>query len=322
MRKKLISLVVLFLIGTLLLLAIPACAGPKPINLTFMSASPGGSWYPMAIGSAEIWQKNITDFQLSFTHTPGGGVANAQGVDGGIADLGITTSVTIGQGLANMKPFEKPLTSINTLASFSTQYFAITTFKDSGIREIADLKGKSLSPTKKGWTVESLVVLLLEAAGMSYDDLSKVEFVTGPEAANLLRDGHIDAFADSYEEVADPVLVELSLFKELWFLPVPQSLWEGMGLPGLVPYTVPAGSIKGIDQDIPTFAFTTGIAVSPNLDEKLVYQMTKTLIENWSDMGLVLETLQNRPTQDLAIKLGADFHPGAAKYYKEQGWID
>ncbi|KKM96361.1 hypothetical protein LCGC14_1178850, partial [marine sediment metagenome] len=70
---------------------------PKPVNLTFMSASPGGSWYPMAIGSAEIWQKNITDFQLSFTHTPGGGVANAQGVDEGIAQLAITTSVTIGQ---------------------------------------------------------------------------------------------------------------------------------------------------------------------------------------------------------------------------------
>ena len=96
MRKKLISLVVLFTIGTLLLLTIPACAGPKPVNLTFMSASPGGSWYPMAIGSAEIWQKNITDSQLSFTQTPGGGVANAQGLATGSAYLGITTSVTIG----------------------------------------------------------------------------------------------------------------------------------------------------------------------------------------------------------------------------------
>ena len=213
MKKKLISLVVLFLVGTLLLLTIPACAGPKPVDLTFMSASPGGSWYPMAVGSAEIWQKNITDFELSFTHTPGGGVANAQGVDEGIAQLAITTSVTIGQGLTTMPPFEKPLTSINTLASLTTQYFTITTFKESGIRELADLKGKRLSPTKKGWTVESLVVLLLGAAGMSYDDLDKVEFVTGPEAADLLKDGHIDAFADSYEEVADPLVVELALFK-------------------------------------------------------------------------------------------------------------
>ncbi len=322
MKKKLISLVVLFLVGTLLLLTIPACAGPKPVDLTFMSASPGGSWYPMAVGSAEIWQKNITDFELSFTHTPGGGVANAQGVDEGIAQLAITTSVTIGQGLTTMPPFEKPLTSINTLASLTTQYFAITTFKESGIRELADLKGKSLSPTKKGWTVESLVVLLLGAAGMSYDDLDKIEFVTGPEAAALLKDGHIDAFADSYEEVADPLVVELSLFKELWFIPVPQSLWEGMGLPGLVPYTVKAGTIRGVDQDIPTFAFTTGIAVSPDLDEDLVYQMTKNLVENWSDMGLVMESLKGRQPQELAVKLGADFHPGALKYYKERGWVN
>lgn len=322
MKKKLISLVVVFLIGTLLLLTIPACAGPKPINLTFMSADPGGSWYPMASGSADIWNKNITDYQLSFTHTPGGGVANAKGVMEGTAQLAITTSVTIGQALTGSPPFEKPETNIRTLAALTTQYFTITTFKESGIREIADLKGKRLSPTKKGWTVESLVVLLLDAAGMSYDDLDKIEFVTGPEAADLLKDGHIDAFADSYEEVADPLVVELSLFKELWFLPVPQSLWEGMGLPGLVPYTVKAGSVKGVDQDIPTFAFTTGIAVNPDLDEDMVYEMTKTLVENWSDMGLVMESLKNRQPQELAIKLGADFHPGAAKYYKERGWID
>jgi TRAP transporter TAXI family solute receptor len=321
MKKKLISLVVLFLVGALLLLIVPACAGPQPVNLTFMSASPGGSWYPLAVGAAEIWQKNITDSQLSFTHTPGGGVANAQGVDEGIAQVAVTTSVTIGQGLMNMPPFEKPLTNISTLAATSTQYFTITTFKESGIRELDDLKGKALSPTKKGWTVESLVVLLLDAAGISYDDLAKVEFVTGPEAAALLKDGHIDAFADSYEEVADPLVVELSLFKELWFIPVPQSLWEGMGLPGLVPYTVPGGTIRGVDQDVPTFAFTTGIAVSPDLDEDLVYQMTKTLVENWSDMGLAMESLKGRQPQELAVKLGADFHPGAAKYYKERGWI-
>lgn len=322
MGKKLIVLMSLFLAVTLLLLIVPACAAPKSVDLVFMSAQPGGSWYPMAIGATEIWQKNITDFQLTFTHTPGGGVANAKGVGEGIAQLGITTSVTVGQGLANMKPFETTLTHISTLASLSTQFFTITTFKEAGIRELADLKGKRLSPTKKGWTVESLVVLLLDAAGMSYDDMAKVEFVSGPEAGKLLKDGHIDAFADSYEEVGDPVAVELALFKELWLIPVPLALWQGMGLPGLVPYTVPAGSYRGVDKDIPTFAFTTGIAVSPDLSEDLVYQMTKSLVENWSDMGLVLESLKGRQPQELAIKLGADFHPGAAKYYKERGWID
>ena len=321
MKRKITVFMSLLLAVMLLVLALPACGGPKPVDLTFMSAQPGGSWFPMAEGSAEIWKKNITDFQLSFTHTPGGGVANAKGVDEDIAELGITTSVTVGQGLAKLPPFETPLTNISTLASMTTQYLSITTFKDSGIKEIADLKGRSMSPTKKGWTVESLISLLLGAAGMTYDDLSKVEFVTGPEAAKLMQDGHIDAFADSYEELGDPVLIELSIFKELWFLPIPESLWKGMGLPGIIPYTVPAGSVKGVDQDIPTFAFTTGIAVDPELDEELVYQMTKALVENWSDMGLVMESLKKVSPEQLATKLGAEFHPGAAKYYKERGWI-
>ncbi len=322
MNRKLIVVIGLFMTVALLLLMLPACAGPKPVNLTFMSAQPGGSWYPMAAGSAEIWQKNITDFELSFTHTPGGGVANAKGVIDGTAQLAITTSVTIGQALTGAPPFDKPESNIRTIAALSTQFFAFTTFKDSGIRELADLKGKRISPTKKGWTVESLVKLLLGAAGMSYDDMAKVEFVSGPEAGKLLKDGHIDAFADSYEEVGDPVAVELSLFKELWLIPVPESLWKGMGLPGLVLYTIPAGAYKGVDKDISTFAFTTGIAVNPDVDEDLVYQMTKSLVENWSDMGLVMESLKSRQPKDLAIKLGADFHPGALKYYQERGWVN
>ena len=96
---------------------------------------------------------------------------------------------------------------------------------------------------------------------------------------------------------------------------------KGMGLPGIVPYTVPAGSVRGVDQDIPTFAFTTGIAVDPELDEELVYQMTKNLVENWSDMGLVMESLKKISPEQLAVPLGADFHPGAARYYQERGWI-
>jgi len=320
MKRKLITLIGVFLAIALLLLVIPACAGPKPVNLTFMSAEPGGSWYPMAIGAAEIWQKNITDYQLSFTHTPGGGVANAKGVNAGTAQFGVTTSVTVGQALTGSPPFEAPETNIRSLASLSTQFFAITTFAESGIKEVADLKGKGLSPTKKGWTVESLVKLLLDAAGMSYDDLSKVEFVTGMEAADLFKDGHIDAFADSYEELGDPIAVELSLFKPIKIIPIPETLWKGMGLPGLVPYTIPAGAYRGIDQDVPTFAFTTGIVVNPDVDEDLVYQMTKALVENWSDMGLVLESLKKVDPQTLATKLGADFHPGALKYYKERGW--
>lgn len=325
MKKKLI---IFSLILVLVALPLAACAqpasapAPEHINLTFNSANPGGSWYPTAIAIAAIWETNIPN--LSFTHIPGGGASNVMAVAAGDADLGLSTSISLGDAVLGNAPFEKKTTNMRAVATFLGDTYNFIVFADSDIYQLADLKGKRISPASKGWTAETVAKRLLEAVGLSYDDMAKVEFVTGSEAVKLMRDGHLDAAVPAFDLVGDPQLTEMTVFKAIRILPVPDDVLAKLQAqnPGIFKVTIPAGSYKGVDADVQGIQGKTGLIVSVDLPEDLVYQMTKAMVENWvSHMHPVLPDLKKVQPQDLAKPLGIEFHPGALKYYKEQGWI-
>jgi len=295
---------------------------PQPAVLNFYSGAPGGSWYPLAVAIGDVWQKNIPD--LTITHSPGGGVANVIAVDKGDGDIGITTSVSVGDGLLGNPPFEKTMPNQRTLAGLYPSFLTIAVWKDSGIEKLEDLKGKRLSPGIKGYTSEALTKAVLAAVGLSYDDLKKVEFVADEDAANLMKDGHLDAMTDMSASVKDPSMVELSISREIRILEVPANVLSALQAksPGLFSAVVPKGSYNGVDADVPIIASRMACIVNPAVDEDLVYQMARTLAENWvSDMQPVSKALAGVQPQDLANECGVEFHPGAAKYYREVGWI-
>ena len=189
---------------------------------------------------------------------------------------------------------------------------------------LEDLKGKRISPSIKGYTAEAVTKKMLAEVGLTYDDMAKVEFVADDDAADLMKDGHLDAYADLAGSLSEAVLTDLSLFREVRILPCPDDVLQRLQAksPGLFRGVIPAGSYQGVDADVPIVASGLGLIVNPDLPEDLVYNMAKTLAENWaSDMGPVSKTLAAVKPQDLAKPLGVEFHPGALKYYKEQGWI-
>lgn len=252
-------------------------------------------------------------------------MANVLAVDNGDGDVGITTSVSVGDGLLGNPPFEKKTPNVRSLVNLTTSYVTITVFKDSGITKLEDLKGKRISPGIKGYTVEAVTQKILAAVGLSYDDMAKVEFVSDDDAADLMKDGHLDCMLDLGSGVTgDPGLTDLSLMKEISILEIPDNVLKALQAesPGLSRGFVPKGSYNGIDADVPVVTTGLGFIVNPAVDEDLVYQLVRTLAENWvSDMHPVSDELSKVQPQDLAKECGVEFHPGAAKYYREVGWI-
>jgi TRAP transporter TAXI family solute receptor len=324
MKRKLVFFCLILTLVALLLTAACAPAAPaqEQINLTLNSGDPGGSWYPTAISLAAIWETNIPG--LSFTHIPGGGAANVLAVNEKKADVAITNSISVGDGVLGNPPFEKKLPDMRSVGAFLGDTYNFVVFADSDIFELTDLKGKRISPAKKGWTAETVANKMLEAVGLSYDDMSRVEFVPGNEAIQLMRDGHIDAATPAFDLSGDPGLTELTVFKPIRILPVPDDVLKAMQAknPGVLGVVIPAGSYPGVDADVAGVGGVTGLIASPDLSEELVYQMTKAMAENWvSHMQPVLADLKKVEPQGLARLMGVDFHPGALKYYREQGWV-
>lgn len=324
MKRKLVVFCLILTLVALLLTAACAPAAPaqEHLNLTFYSGDPGGSWYPTAVALAAIFETNIPG--ISFTHIPGGGAANVLAINEKKADIAITNSISVGDGVLGNPPFEKKLPDMRTMSAFLGDVYNYITFADSDIYQLADLKGKRISPAKKGWTAETVAKKLLEAVGLTYDDMTKVEFVPGNEAILLLKDGHIDAATPAFDLTGDPGLTELSIFKPIRIIPVPDDIVAMLQAsnPGVLKVVIPKGSYPGVDADVPGIQGVTGLIASPDLSEDLVYQMTKAMAENWeSHMQTVLSELGKVQPQGLARSMGVDFHPGALKYYQEQGWI-
>ena len=75
------------------------------------------------------------------------------------------------------RPFKQELRNLRGLVSIYMTYCAIAVWKDSGIRQLTDLKGKTLAPGIKGFSYEAMIRRQLQAVGLDYKDMKKVEFV-------------------------------------------------------------------------------------------------------------------------------------------------
>lgn len=89
--------------------------------------------------------------------------------------------------------------------------------------------------------------------------------------------------------------------------------------PGYTLGTIPKGTYPKQDKDVKVIAYATHLVVSCKLPESEVYTMTKTLAAHVSDMASVAKAMSTLTPKGMAEDIGIPFHPGAAKFYKEQG---
>ncbi len=315
--KRMICLIA----GVLVCLAGPMSAGAQDkVDLRMMTGPMGGSWYPLGGAIADLIQKEIPGASVSVQ--PGGGMANVVGVQGDKADLGFGNSSSSVDGVHGRAPFKEATTNVMQLANLYPQYYQMVVMEDSGIRSVADLKGKGICPGPKGHTGELLSRQVLQIYGLSYDDMSKVNHVSYSDAVSLMKDGHADAFLLGTTTPASSIL-DLATTRKIRMLPIPpDKLKELQKLNvGYLPRTIPKGTYPGVDYDVQGVGYFTHLVVSAKLSEDLVYKITKVLATNVPRLAQVVKDMEGVTAADLAMDIGVPFHPGALKYYKEVGAI-
>lgn len=188
------KLIVSFLALALVLLS--ACndsgdGAQDDTKFNFGAATQGGFWYTLAAAMGEEIAKEFEGANVNIIE--GGSISNLIAINEGDFQLGFATGQDVPNALEGNEPFEEKLENISWVASLYPSVFQIVVREDSGIETIEDLKGKRVSPGIKGYGAELTFQEILNIHGMSYDDLEKVEFTGVSDAADLLRDGHLDA---------------------------------------------------------------------------------------------------------------------------------
>jgi hypothetical protein len=190
---------------------------------------------------------------------------------------------------------------------------------DSGIKTVADLKGKSLTTQQKGNTGEQMTREVLQVYGLSYDALKKVSYGSYTDSVGQLKDGHAQAFSLITTVPASAVQV-LATARDIRVLEIPDDKLKALQKinSGYDKHIVKAGSYAKQDKDVQTIGTWTHLMASCKLAPDTVYKITKALVDNVNEFGLVVAATKGLTINDMATDVGVPMHPGALRYYKEK----
>ncbi len=182
---------------------------------------------------------------------------------------------------------------------------------------MADLKGKRLSVGAPKSGTELNARTILEAAGLSYDDLGKIEYLPFAESVELMKNRQLDATLQS-SGLGVASLRDLANSVDINVVEVPADVIEKIGAPYQV-NTIPANTYSGQDKDVVTASVINYLIVRPDMDEELVYQMTKGFFENLDQLAAAHSSAKAIKLDKSTIVSPVPIHPGALRYYKEKG---
>jgi TRAP transporter TAXI family solute receptor len=200
------------------------------------------------------------------------------------------------------------------------QYFQVVVLADSGINTVADFKGKSIAVQPRGNTGEQMTRELLQIYGLSYKDMAKVSHVSYNDAVALLKDGHAQAFT-LISTVPAAAILDLASARKIRMLTLPDDKFKELQKinSGYARREFSKGIYPGVDYDVRQFGTYTHLMIRADLQDDLVYGITKALAKNVDSLGAVVKDVKGLTVKEMAFDVGVPYHPGALKFYKEAG---
>lgn len=301
------------------------------------SGSAGGTYFPMAGLLAQV----ISNPPGARTCDKGGNcgmdglVAIAQSANGSVANVNSIKSKQVESGFAQSDvtywaytgtgPFEGKgaIKELCVLTSLYPEHAHFVASKDSGIKKVTDIKGKRIA---LGLPASGALVggqLIVNAFGMEEKKDFQAEYVHSSTGANMMRDGHADAFV-TVSGYPNASITEATSTQGAVLVPV-----EGEGRDKLIkkaPFyseaVIPGGTYNGNDDDVQTVAVSALWVSRNDLPEELHYGVMKGLFDNKQ----AAKVLANGHAKGKAITLDTHnigvpipYCPGAAKFFKEAG---
>ena len=304
------------LIAGSLVVTAPAAMATEFVNV--LTGGTSGVYYPLGVAMADIYAKNIPDARTQVQSTKAS-VENLNLLQQGRGEIGFALGDSVKdafEGNADVG-FSKPLDKLRAIAAIYPNYIQIAASADAGVTTATELAGKSVSvgAAKSGTEVNARKIL--GALGMTYDDLGKVEYLPFAESVELMKNRQLDATLQS-SGLGSAALKDLSSTQDVTYVSIPAEVAGTLGAP-YAAGVIPAGTYPGQDADIPTLAITNILVTSTDVSDELAYQMTKLLFENLDQLKAAHAAAGAIDIEDAIKNSPIPMHPGAEKYYKEQG---
>jgi len=303
---------------TALLLTINTSYSAEFINI--LTGGTAGVYYPLGSALTKIYGDNIKDSKVQIQVTKAS-VENLNLLQDGKGEIAFVLGDSAKDAWAGNEDagFKTKLDKLRIIGAIYPNYIQIVASKSSNIKTLADLKGKRISvgAAKSGTELNARAVLA--AAGMSYKDLGKVEYLPFAESVELIKNRQLDATLQS-AGLGVASLKDLANSVEINVVAVPAYIVKKMGSP-FIPGTIPAETYKGQATAVSTTAVVNYLVTRKDVSDATAYQMTKLFYENTTALMAAHSAAKDIDVKNAASNPPLPLHPGAAKYYKEKGLI-
>jgi len=305
---------------TALAIATFPVAAQQGNRISITTGGTGGVYYPMGGGMANVLSKYVPGLAATAEVT-GGSVDNLKLINAGKSEVGFSMVDATWDAYQGLDKFKDNKVNARTLMVLYPNKMHVVTVEGAGINKLSDLKGKRVSTGSPGSGTEIMALRVLEAVGIDKKDI-KQERLGAAESVNAIKDRKIDAFfwvgglpTAAVTDLAATPGIKLKLIDHDEAVDAMNKKYG----PLYVKSTIPAGTYPGQDKPNAEVDVWNILVVSDKMSDDMAYTIVKTLFDKKAELVAVHKEAQNIDLKSQPIGSPIPFHPGARKYFAEQG---
>ncbi|MFL6572231.1 MAG: TAXI family TRAP transporter solute-binding subunit [Burkholderiales bacterium] len=304
------------------LLAAAVAATAQAQNLSIATGGTGGVYYPLGGGMAAVLSKYVDGMQATAEVT-GGSVANLQLIGTAKPYIALTMSDATLDAYKGEDKFKDKPVPVRTLMILYPNRMHVVTLDGTGIRRIADLKGKRVSTGSGGSATEVMAFRVIEAAGLDKDKDMRRERLGVAESGSALKDRKIDAFfwvgglpTAAVTDLASTPGIRIRLIDHADLVPAMNKKYGNLYVKDKIGKDV----YRGMERDNEQATVMNLLVAHEKLDDKTAYAIVKTIFDKRDELIRVHKEAENIKLENQKKEASPiPWHPGAMKYFAEKG---
>jgi uncharacterized protein len=289
--------------------------------ISILTGGTSGVYYPLGVALSQIYSKSIPDAKSSVQATKAS-AENLNLLQAGRGEIAFTLGDALSDAWKGNEEagFKTPLKKLRGVAGIYSNYIQLVASADSGIKTLADLKGKrvSVGAPKSGTEINARAIL--KGAGLTYKDLGKVEYLPFGESVELMKNRQIDATLIS-AGLGVSAIRDLATSVKMVVVPIPADVVARINDPAYIAGVIPANTYEGQTASVATVAIENFLVTHAGVPTDTVYKMVKSMYENLDQMVASHTAAKAIKREEGPKHMPVPLHPGAEKYYREVGLI-
>ncbi|MEI8326032.1 MAG: TAXI family TRAP transporter solute-binding subunit, partial [Betaproteobacteria bacterium] len=252
--------------------------------ISVLTGGTSGVYYPLGVALSQIYTKAIAGAKSSVQATKAS-AENLNLLQAGRGEIAFTLGDSLSDAWNGSEEagFKTPLKKLRGVAGIYSNYIQIVASADSGIKTLADLKGKrvAVGAPKSGTEINARAIF--KGAGLSYKDLGKVEYLPFGESVELMKNRQIDATLIS-AGLGVSALRDLGTSVKMVLIPIPADVIARINDPAYIAGVIPANTYDAQTASVATVAIENFLVTHEGVPVDTVYKMVKSMYENLDQM--------------------------------------